>query len=177
LHVKGGRKNGDERMTPEERKRKIESYGSAHHTLVESLKRFPSQMWQFRPAPGRWTIHEIIIHIADSEANSYIRCRRLIAEPGGIVLGYDQIKWVRDLDYHNQNVEDALELFKWLRRKSYLLIKDLPESVWANSVTHTQDGVIRMDDWLDTYERHIPEHLEQMQANLDDWLRQNKADY
>ena len=72
-------------MTFEERQRKIESYGSAHRVLVEGLKRFPHEMWQFRPAPDRWTIHEIIIHITDSEANSYIRCRCLIAEPGSIV--------------------------------------------------------------------------------------------
>ena len=63
-------------MTFEERQRKIESYRSAYQTLVEGLKRFPQEMWQFRPTPDRWTIHETIIHIADSEANSYIPCRR-----------------------------------------------------------------------------------------------------
>ena len=160
-------------MTHKERSRKIESYGSAHQQLVAGLNRFPREMWQFRPAPDRWTIHEIIIHIADSEANSYIRCRRFIAEPGSVVLGYDEMKWAHDLDYHDQDIEDALELFKWLRHKSYTLIKNLPESVWANTVNHTQDGIIPMDIWLDTYERHIPEHIEQMQANFDNWMKQN----
>jgi len=160
-------------MTSEERQRKIKSYGSAYLTLVEGLKRFPHEMWQFRPAPDRWTIHEIIIHIPDREANSYVRCRRLIAEPGSTVLGYDEMKWAHDLDYHTQSIEDALELFKWLRHKSYLLIETLPETVWSNQVTHTQDGMLGMDDWLNTYERHIPEHLDQMQANLQDWMKQN----
>jgi hypothetical protein len=77
-----------------------------------------------------------------------------------------------DLHYHDQSTDDALELFKWLRRKSYTLIKDLPESVWGNSVYHTEDGVMTMSDWLDTYERHIPEHVKQMQTNYDDWVRQ-----
>jgi len=162
-------------MTSEERNRKIESYGSAHEKLIAALKRFPQEMWQFRPAPDRWTIHEIVIHIADSEANSYIRCRRLIAEPGSTVLGYNEMKWAHDLHYHDQNIEDALELFKWLRYKSYTLIKDLPEPVWSNTVNHTQDGTILMDDWLNTYERHIPDHLEQMKANLEDWMKQNKT--
>lgn len=160
-------------MTSEERQRKIKSYGSAYQALVEGLKRFPKAMWQFRPAPDRWTIHEIIIHIADSEANSYVRCRRLIAEPGSIVLGYDEMKWAHDLEYHTQSIADALNLFKWLRHKSYTLVQDLPEPVGANTVTHTQDGLIPMDDWLHTYERHIPEHLDQMQANLEDWMKQS----
>ena len=158
-------------MMPEERKNRIESYRVAHQKLVAALEPFPREMWQFRPAPDRWTIHEIIVHIADSEANSYIRCRRFLAEPGSAVLGYDENKWARDLRYHDQSADDALELFKWLRHKSHTLIKDLPEAVWSNTVYHTENGVMTMDDWLDTYERHIPEHVEQMQANYDDWVR------
>lgn len=69
----------------------------------------------------------------------------------------------------------ALKLFKWLRHKSYTLIKYLPETVWSNTVYHTENGVITMDDWLHTYERHIPEHIEQMQFNYDDWVRQKGA--
>ncbi len=163
-------------MTAEERNKKIESYGSAHRMLVAALKRFPQEMWQFRPTPDRWTIHEIVIHIADSEANSYVRCRRFIAEPGSTVLGYDEMKWARDLDYHSQSIDEALKLFRWLRHKSYTLIQNLPEALWSNTVHHTEDGAITMDDWLNTYERHIPEHIEQMQANLNDWIRQNKAE-
>ncbi len=159
-------------MTPEERNNRIESYGLAYQRLVLALERFPREMWQFRSAPDRWTIHEILVHIADSEANSYIRCRRFIAEPGSVVLGYDENKWARDLHYHDQSPDDALDLFKWLRHSSYLLIKQLPETVWANTVSHTESGVMTMDDWLDTYERHIPEHIQQMQINHDDWMRQ-----
>ena len=51
----------------EERSRKIEVYGSAYAMLIEALQEFPQTMWQYRPAPDRWTIHEIIVHIADSE--------------------------------------------------------------------------------------------------------------
>ena len=156
----------------EVRKKKIESYGNAYSRLVSALKRFPKEMWQFRSAPERWTIHEIVVHIADSEVNSYIRCRRFLAEPGSTVLGYDEAGWARELRYHEQSTDDALELFKWLRHKSYTLIKDLPEAAWSNTVYHTEYGVMTLDDWLDMYERHIPEHIEQMQATYDDWARQ-----
>lgn len=157
-------------MNVEERNKKIESYGLAYPRLVEALDGYPPEMWQFRPAPDRWTIHEIIVHIADSEVNSYVRCRRFIAEPGGVVQGYDENAWVGELRYQEQSALDALELFKWLRLITYQLIKDLPEAVWANTVTHTENGVMTMDDWLDTYERHIPDHLAQMQAIYDDWV-------
>ena len=162
-------------MTPEERAQKIESYGTAYPQLVSALEHFPPEMWQFRPAPDRWTIHEIVIHIADSEANSYIRCRRFLAEPGSTVLGYDENKWARELHYHRQSAADALELFKWLRRESYTLIQDLPEATWSNTVFHTENGVMTLDDWLDTYARHIPDHIGQMQANYEAWLKQREV--
>lgn len=159
-------------MNPDERHQKIESYGKAYELLISAVNEFPSTMWQYRPAAERWTIHEIIVHIADSEANSYLRCRRLIAEPGSTILGYDEEKWARVLDYHTQSTRDALELFKILRLKSFTLIKNQPEAVWSNTAFHSESGLMTLDDWLDIYERHIPEHIQQMQANYRDWKAQ-----
>lgn len=157
-------------MNIEERAAKIESYGRGYEQLVEAIAWFPREMWQFRPSPDRWTIHEIIIHITDSEANSYARCRRLIAEPGESVMAYDEMQWARALDYHAQSTEDAIELFKWLRRSSYDLIKNQPEPVWEQTIYHPESGTMSMDDWLDTYERHVGEHVEQMYNVYHQWL-------
>ena len=127
-------------MTPEERLQKIESYGSASALLLEALKEFPEEMWQFRDEHGCWSIHEHIVHVTDSEANSYIRCRRLIAEQGEPLMAYDENQWASSLSYHEQSVDDALALFKWLRHTSYTLIKTLPEQVWAHTSFHPENG-------------------------------------
>jgi hypothetical protein len=126
-------------------------------------------MWQFRPSTGSWTIHEIIIHIADSEVNSYVRCRRLLAEPGSAVLGYDEMRWARELAYHEQDPQDALELFRLLRRLSHRLIQNQPAEVWAHTIHHSENGRMTMDDWLDVYEGHIPDHVEQMNGIYEIW--------
>jgi hypothetical protein len=160
-------------MKDQARAAKIASYGAAYDTLVAALADFPQEMWQFRPSPDQWTIHEIIVHITDSEANSYVRCRRLLAEPGGTVLGYDEGGWAKRLHYHQQSTDDALALFKWLRHASYRLIVDAPASVWSHTVHHTEDGMISMEDWLNTYERHVPDHIEQMQAVYNEWAKAN----
>ena len=68
-----------------------------------------------------------------------------------------------------QSTDDALELFKMLRRNTYYLIKTLPESTWSNTVYHPENGTMTLDDWLDIYERHIPEHLDQMQRVYEAW--------
>ncbi len=151
------------------RQAKIESYGRAADRLEAALLEFPRAMWLYRPDENDWTIHEIVIHIADSEANSYIRCRRLIAEPGSEVLGYDEAGWARRLHYHEQDPAVALELFRVLRRASYELIRDLPEAAWSHTVVHSESGRMSFDDWLDTYERHVPEHIAQMRAIFHTW--------
>ncbi len=155
-----------------ERLQKIGSYGAAYEKLITVLPQFPRAMWQYRAAPDGWTIHEIIVHITDSEANSYVRCRRFIAEPGSTVMGYDETAWARRLDYHTQSPEAALALFKELRTASYQLIKALPETTWNNTVVHSESGVMTMDDWLDIYDRHIPDHIAQMQAVYAAWQQQ-----
>ena len=157
-------------MAATDRLKKIESYGNAYAELVDALKQFPQYMWTFKPSPDRWSIHEIIIHIADSEANSYVRCRRFVAEPGEGVMAYDENRWAEALRYHAQSTEEAIELFKWLRLRSYRLIQSMPESVWSNTVLHPENGEMTMDDWLDVYERHIRDHVGQMRANYADWL-------
>jgi hypothetical protein len=150
----------------------IESYGNAYVELVEGLKQFPKEMWQFKPLPTDWSIHEIIIHLADSEANSYVRCRRFIAEPGDTVLGYNENTWANVLDYHNQSTDESLELFRWLRHNSYQLIKSLPDAVWSNTVNHTENGIMTFQDWLDVYEEHVHLHLRQMRDDYEIWLKQ-----
>jgi hypothetical protein len=157
-----------------DRARRLDTYAHAHAELVAALERFPRAMWQYRAAPDRWTIHKLILHITDSEANSFVRCRRLIAEPGSAVQSYDENIWARGLDYHAQSTDDALELFRWLRGNSYRLIADQPESVWAHAIEHPENGTMTMDDWLDTYARHVTDHVSQMQGVYEHWLQANK---
>jgi hypothetical protein len=161
-------------MTHEERMVIIERYGQAYQLLADALPRFPRDMWHYKPAPSRWSIHEIIIHLADSEANSYIRARCFIAEPGKRIMAYDQDKWASDLRYDLQDPAGALELFKWLREMSYRMIRSIPESYWGRVIQHPESGEMTMDRWLQIYEGHIPLHIGQMQRNYDAWLAHQK---
>jgi hypothetical protein len=155
--------------TGEERSRLIESYGHAYDSLVEGLKQFPREMWSYKAPFDPWSIQEIAVHIADSEANSFVRCRRFIAEPGLDVMAYNEEQWARALDYGTQSADDAVQLFRWLRGNTYTLIKSLPERTWANTIYHPENGTMTMDDWLDIYESHVRDHLEQMRRIYEHW--------
>lgn len=157
-----------------ERTRKIKAYGEAPKLLVKSLKKFPKKMWKWKPAPEKWSIHEILIHLADSETNAYLRARRFLAEPGGTVMGYDQDKWAQALNYHAQDPNDALAVVTLVRKMTHRLIKNLPESTWSARCTHPEHENYTFDRWLDIYSGHIHNHVGQMQRNFEAW-KQSKG--
>jgi uncharacterized damage-inducible protein DinB len=158
-------------MTRDER---IESYSKGYDRLLNATEQLPREMWQFKPGSNKWSIHEIIIHMADSEVNSYSRARKIIAEPGSTIMAYDQDSLTKKTSYHSQSTDDALELFKCLRKMTYHIIKKLPDETWNNYIIHPENGKMTLDDWLKVYEEHVDVHINQMKRNYSDWQKSRK---
>ena len=157
-------------MNAAERNEKIELYGNGFHMLVEVLKDIPREMWQFKPGQKEWSIHEVILHLADSESNAALRARMLIVEPGGTLMAYDQDKWAADLNYHEQELEDALEVTRLARKTTYALLKKQPDEVFDHIAMHPEyTEPYTFEDWLDIYSAHIPGHIEQIMNNYRIW--------
>src|ERR671923_975412 len=125
-------------MQRQERNEKIELYGKGYDLLMESLRDIPQEMWKFKPEPKEWSVHEVLVHLADSESNAALRARKLIVEPGGTLMGYDQDRWAVELDYHDQSYEDALEIVRLVRKTTYELLKKQPDEVFGHSVRHAE---------------------------------------
>jgi len=109
-------------MDKREREQLIEKYRTAFDEFFTALNAIPKEAWLFKPAPKEWSVHQVIIHLADSETNSYLRARRLVAEPGQPVMSYDQDVWADKLDYHSTNIDDALETTRLVRKLTYRAI-------------------------------------------------------
>ncbi len=159
-------------LTSDERAERIESYGRGPITLNEFIHTLPREMWQFRPAPDRWTIHEIICHLADAEVNGYVRLRKLLAEPGDTVGLYDQDAWTTHLDYHQHSVVNAVELFRILRQSNMSWLRSLDDDAWSTTIQHPERGKMSLDDWLVAYDDHLEGHIKQMTGNLEAWRAQ-----
>ena len=111
-----------------------------------------------------WTPRQVIHHIADSEAQSYARLRRLIAEPGTLIQGYDESKWAENstLNYKSADVEGSLAVFAAVRQSSYELLQRISESELNNKGTHSESGEYSVRTWIETYTNHPREHAEQI---------------
>ncbi len=154
-------------MNTQERNEKIELYGRGVELLKAALKEVPQEAMKFKPEPTEWSVHEIIIHIADSESNAALRARKLIVEPGGVFMGYDQDQWALTLNYHDQNFEDALETTRLVRKTTYELLKQQPEEVFTHTAKHPEyDEPYTFEKWINIYSGHIPGHIEQIKENV-----------
>jgi hypothetical protein len=150
---------------------KIEQYGRGFDLLTAALAKVPRKAWSYRPAPGEWSVHEIIVHMADSESMSAMRARKLIVEPGSMLMGYEEAKWADALDYKEQSAEDALEIIRLARQSTYELLKRQPDEVFTHSVIHPEypDHPYTFEQWLNIYARHIPDHIEQLKTSYRAW--------
>ena len=111
-----------------------------------------------------WTPRQVIHHVADSEVQSYARLRRLIAEPGTLIQGYDESKWAENssLNYRNADIASSLAVFKAVRQSSYELLKRISESELGNKGIHSESGEYSVRSWIETYTNHPREHAEQI---------------
>ena len=118
------------------------------------------------PGPDGWTPRMVIHHVADSETNSYVRLRRLLAEHAGTTIqGYDEAQWARSLHY-DRPVAQSLAVFRAVRNSSAELLDLITPDDLARAGVHTESGPYTLVDWLDTYVAHARDHAEQIRAAL-----------
>ena|SRR5579875_1187913 len=141
----------------------FEAFSNTPVQFASALQGLTEEQIHFVPAPGEWSIHMIIVHLADSEAAGYWRLRKTIAEPGSTLDIYDEAAWAERLSYHAQDRESALTLFAALRTSSVALLRSLPDKMWALSSTHPERGTLSLYDLFQIYLEHEQIHLQQIE--------------
>jgi hypothetical protein len=159
-------------MEQNERNDKIELYGHGFDLLTAALVYVPKKAWEFKPSSTEWSVHEIIVHMGDSESMAALRLRKLIVEPGSTLMGYEEAKWAGALNYQIQDAEDSLQIIKYARLTTYRLLKTLTGEVFTHTVTHPENNEpYTFDSWLNIYSKHIPDHIVQIKNSVDTWKK------
>ena len=156
-------------LTAAQREDLIRRYEEGPRILRDAFAKVPREAWKWRPGEGKWSAQEVVGHCADSELNAAARIRFLIAEENPTILGYDQAHWARVFDYHRARVELALATVDVMRAHTVNLLRQLPESAWSKTGTHTERGRYSAEDWLETYAEHLEKHARQIERNLEAW--------
>jgi DinB superfamily len=118
-----------------------------------------------RHVEGGWSARQVIHHVADSEAQSYARLRRLLAEPpGSVIQGYDEAAWAEchQLGYRDLPIVHSLEVFTAVRLASLDVLGRLREADLECYGEHSESGRYTLATWLDVYTQHPRAHAAQL---------------
>jgi uncharacterized damage-inducible protein DinB len=112
-----------------------------------------------RPGPGKWSILELVIHLADSDAIAIDRMKRMVTEENPPLLYADETAYVDRLFTHEQSLEDALALLDVGRRQFARVLRKLPDEAFERKGTHNRRGMVTVGQMVKGYIDHVDHHL------------------
>jgi hypothetical protein len=113
--------------------------------------------------PGKWSILEVIQHLADSDLVLGYRIRMIVAHKVPDIQGYDQDLWARELDYGSRRVADALEDFRSLRESNVRLLRSFGPDKLERYGNHSERGRESVAQMIKLYAGHDLVHLKQIE--------------
>jgi hypothetical protein len=114
-------------------------------------------------APGKWSILEVVQHLADSELVYAYRIRMIVSHPTPDIQGFDQDLWARELDYAARSMADALDEFRSLRESNLRLLRSLGPAKLERYGNHAERGRESVAKMLKLYAAHDLVHLQQIE--------------
>ncbi len=119
----------------------------------------PEQL-TFQSAPGKWSIREILCHLADTEIAFGFRLRQAIAQEHHTIQPFDQDHWAKL--YHNFSAEEALDAFSAIRKWNLLFLQQIGPDSFRKPVTHPERGTMTVRTIMETMAGHDLNHLQQV---------------
>jgi len=130
-------------------------------SLIEGLS--PEELSR-RPAPGKWSIQEIVAHLADDELVGGYRIRLILSASGTAIQAFDQDVWSRTGRYDRVDIHSSLELFRVLRHANLALLRSLRSEEWEMFGVHAERGAESIRDVAMYYAGHDLNHFKQIEA-------------
>jgi hypothetical protein len=149
----------------------LEIYIDAYPKIKNAVDNLTQEEMNFVPAPGKWSVRQILHHLCDSEMMAMTRVFRILTEELPNIQAYDQNKWSTELGYDKLDPQLAILTFGLLRQRMYQYYQTLPDSAWNRKGLHSERGEITLLDMLKTYAKHGESHLEQIRKILSDFNR------
>jgi uncharacterized damage-inducible protein DinB len=136
---------------------------ATHGRLRGLLKRLSRQQLKKRPAPGKWSITEILAHLADVELVAGYRLRMILSRNATPIQAFDQDLWAQSGNYAGQDPAASLEVFRLLRERNLKLLRSVSRQRWSNYGMHAERGKETIARVVAMLAGHDLNHLGQIQ--------------
>jgi hypothetical protein len=131
--------------------------------LQRLLKGVSTAKLRKRPAPDKWSVAEIMAHLADSEIVTSFRLRQILGTPGSPIPAYDQDAWAKACRYEKRDARKSLEIFGALREANLALLKSLSAEQWKHHGMHSERGPETVERLVALIAGHDLNHTQQIE--------------
>ncbi|MGE0454956.1 MAG: DinB family protein [Vicinamibacteria bacterium] len=136
-------------MDAQEIRTQLDTLKATPAKLKAALKGVPKKTLLFVPAPGKWSILEIVCHLRDMERDAYLaRYQRILAEPEPPLPDVDGDLYSIERDYRNASLSEALRDWTRLRKECLKLLSRVKGEQWQRAGVHESAGRLTMADLL-----------------------------
>ena len=150
-----------------------------HHATAHLLRAFeagPERIWEaidglsdaelkLQVIPGKWSIFEIVIHVAEGEIIGACRFRQALADHPDPFPYYKEAVWAEVMQYQQQSVQflrDNILMFEMMRKTTVDLLKRCTAEQWQKTGTHPVRGTMTVRQLLELYADHSERHIVQI---------------
>jgi hypothetical protein len=148
-------------------------YKNNYNDIFRVLESLSDAQIKFKPGENKWSIHEVITHLADTEIQSHVRFRTILANKNPYIVYHDEMDWSIILDYSKIDLKESLEVIRLMRRVNYNLLSRLTSEDFSKKGIHSTRGELSLEELANSYIEHVEAHLNQINKNIDS-MKKNK---
>jgi len=134
--------------------------------LERLIKGVPTAKLRKRPGPDKWSVSEIVAHLADAELVGAFRMRFILGSPGTPIPAYDQNAWLISGHYDKRDPRTSVALFKAIREANLALLKSLKPEQWKHYGQHAERGQESIEHMVRMFAGHDLNHIMQIENIL-----------
>jgi len=128
------------------------------------LKGLSKKQLNWRSEPGKWSINEIVAHLADTEIVVSWRMRLILGANGTPIHAFDQDAWASALLYAKSDAKWSTNTFSMLRENNLRLLKTIPKTAWENYGMHSERGQESIEHIVKMMAGHDINHVRQIEG-------------
>jgi hypothetical protein len=144
----------------------IKVQSTTNKKLARLIKGVPTAKLRKRPALEKWSVAEILAHLADAEIVISWRMRSILGAPGTPVQAFDQNAWVSSGHYEERDPRKSLEQHRVLREANLALLKSLSPEQWKHYGQHSERGQESIEHIVAMIAGHDVNHTHQIERIL-----------
>jgi len=119
-----------------------------------------------KPAPGKWSVNEIVAHLSETEIVVGWRMRAIVGAPGTAIQAYDQDAWAAAGNYAARDARTSLEFFRSARVANLDWLRRLRPEQWKHYGIHAERGEESIETIVRMIAGHDLNHIRQVESAL-----------